>query len=353
MADLINVGSAANDGTGDTLREAFTKLNTAYADSPKISKSTGTIDIKPDNSGGFPTAILSTFTGSATHNILDGNEHKVNFILESGGDWTTATDNRMWYLKEPAELGNIIGASGNISPTTMKQWIANGNIVTMKYDQANTKFIVTKVSGDSPITHSEPILADGSVQMDNTFTPSDDYDVITKKYLETAATAASPFQFDYKWQDNTVTGTLASGKVGVNNDDPAQATKLYISKHDRIGRDMSLMLKNIGAGDWVNIHAHDDTTKSYAFDVTSDPVIETDQVVFDVTYYTSSADGTLPANDRVDIYWRMNVPIVADPVTSTTAGTEERVATIVSITQADYDALGTGRPADKLYIIKG
>jgi len=166
MADLINVGTAENDGTGDKLRDAFIKLNQAYADSPKPSKSTGTIDIKPDNSGGFPTAILSSFTGQATTNLTDGNEHAVQFVLEAGGDWTAATDSRMWYL-HVAELGNIDGASGVIAVDMMKQWISNGNIVTIKYDATPKRFHVTKVEGHHVLPASVPAIptADGDYKL--------------------------------------------------------------------------------------------------------------------------------------------------------------------------------------------
>jgi len=166
MADLINVGAAANDGTGDKLRDAFIKLNTAYADSPKVSKSTGTIDIKPDNSGGFPTAILSSFTGQATTNLTDGNEHAVQFKLEDGGDWSTATDSRMWYL-HVAELGNVDGASGVITLDTLKQWVSNANIVTIKYDATPKRFHVTKVEGHHVLPVSVPAIptADGDYKL--------------------------------------------------------------------------------------------------------------------------------------------------------------------------------------------
>lgn len=42
----------------------------------------------------------------------------------------------------------------------------------------------------------------------------------------------------------------------------------------------------------------------------------------------------------------------SDAVISTTSGVETRIPEMVSISQADYDAMGAGRPADKLYVIE-
>ena len=63
----------------------------------------------------------------------------------------------------------------------------------------------------------------------------------------------------------------------------------------------------------------------------------------------TAGSGNQPSTPSVE--WQL-VANTAIAVTSKTAGTETRIPEIVEMTQANYDALGAGRP-QKLYIIVG
>ena len=184
MADLINVGTAVNDGTGDTLRAAFEKINVAFDNSVQQAVSEGTVSVNPSYGGGFTVIEFPTFTASATIDLGDGAEHKVMFDLKASADWAAGTDPRGWYLDNHAVLGQVQGVNGVISPTTFKQWVDNRNVVTIKLDATNKLLHILKVEGDTAVTHSTPILADGSVDMDSNYDPTTPGAVMTLKTTE-------------------------------------------------------------------------------------------------------------------------------------------------------------------------
>ena len=218
---------------------------------------------------------------------------------------------------------------------------------------------------------------DGSVSMDTGYTPVADKAIITKEYADNLA-GASPFQFDYRWTAGANI-TPASKHLSVNNADVTLATRLYIHKIDRAGRDMSLLLGTIGAGDWVNIHEHSNIANAYSFDVVGTGVFVGDVFEVDVTFYVPpSPAGAIIDNDRVDVFWKHatvatdqpllakgtidliggynppnalsvatkkyvddNVEHIVKSVTTGITGASV-VTNMVAINQADYDAIGTG-----------
>lgn len=230
------------------------------------------------------------------------------------------------------------------------------------------------------------LYSDGSVPMDIGYSPSDVKDIVTKEYVDNLA-SPTPFQFDYKWKTGSNT-TVDEKQVGTDNADVTLTTKLLVHKSDRLGRDMSLVLGVIGSGDWFNIHEHDNSGDSYSFDILSSGTLNGDVFEFDASYYASSAGGTIANRDRVDIFWQrshepVDQPLLANgtidlvpgysPVNSHSVATrgyvddeldsivtsigneatgENVIENMVAITQADYDAIGTGNyGVNTLYII--
>jgi len=106
----------------------------------------GNIEVIPSYSGGFPAAILDSFTGSILHNIIDGKEHEVLFVLKSGEDWANATDKNSWYLNG-TELGKIYGVSGVVTAAQFEQLVTDATPVTVRYDAANKSLHITHIGG--------------------------------------------------------------------------------------------------------------------------------------------------------------------------------------------------------------
>ncbi len=116
--------------------------------------SEGDIPIDADYSGGYGTLEIEKFTGKASHNLLDGKEHTVNLVLDSGEDFATTTSRDIFYLiQSDGELGKLKGASGNIDKDTLKDFVAGKNLITMKYtapvapSTTDGYFMITDVQG--------------------------------------------------------------------------------------------------------------------------------------------------------------------------------------------------------------
>jgi len=127
----------------------------------------GDIPIDPDYGGGFQAILIEDFTAKATHNLLDEQPHKVSFSLKSGGNWADTMHPRAWYLiGSVGELGNLIGASGDVKASDVKMWSDNGAIVTITYQKTAKKFLVSKVEDSSGVHTINAVLADGSVKVE-------------------------------------------------------------------------------------------------------------------------------------------------------------------------------------------
>ena len=294
--------------------------------------------------------------------VFHGNTGKVwkrSSALGDGTDWSSADD-----------------------------WVENDSslrITAVELDAADA--MATALDAKSIAENAGNLFSDGSVSMDAGYTPVADKAIITKEYADNLA-GASPFQFDYRWTAGANI-TPASKHLSVNNADVTLATRLYIHKIDRAGRDMSLLLGTIGAGDWVNIHEHSNIANAYSFDVVGTGVFVGDVFEVDVTFYVPpSPAGAIIDNDRVDVFWKHAADITDQPllakgtidliggytppnalsvatkkyvddnvgntvksVPNATTG-EVVVPNMVAITQAEYDAIGAGNyDPDTLYMI--
>ena len=100
------------------------------------------------------------------------------------------------------------------------------------------------------------------------------------------------------------TETPNNRNLSRNNDDPAQATILYVNKLDRYNEDISLFLKEVRAGDWFNIHSKSDTNKYEAYDVIEAPTLNGNIWEIPVSPYAN--EGTIDDGDRIRLFWRAN-----------------------------------------------
>lgn len=87
----IGIGSAANDGTGDTLRDAFDKVNDnfneLYGAVQTITTTSGTINLDAGSYSVF--RLTSDLTGATTLNLQNMREGQVIDITVSGSQTIT------------------------------------------------------------------------------------------------------------------------------------------------------------------------------------------------------------------------------------------------------------------------
>ena len=117
----INIGTTANDGTGDPIRSAFDKTNDnfteLYADKTKftakqdIATTSGTINLDASSYSIFE--ITSDLTGATTLNIQNIKKGQVIDILVSGSQTITLADDFTTSAINQAGSGVYDGASDN------------------------------------------------------------------------------------------------------------------------------------------------------------------------------------------------------------------------------------------------
>ena len=172
-----------------------------------ISTSEGTVEISSP-SAGYAGVMIDTIS-DPTKVLDDGLEHAVTFVDSSTIDWATVINPDLWYFAPAtqstgghaasSETGQVHSATGNISKAIAQGWVANQNIVTIKYniDPTIKKFEVIKVEGGNATAHSAAILADGSVEMDSSYVPAGPNSIVTKKMLlPTAPTADGNYKLN-------------------------------------------------------------------------------------------------------------------------------------------------------------
>jgi len=92
-------------------------------------------------------------------------------------------------------------------------------------------------------------------------------------------------------------------QISRNDSDPAQATILYLNKRDRSGADISLFIKEMRAGDWLNLHKKIDVDVYEKYDIIGTPTQNGDIWEIPVENYENA--GTLNNGNRVRLLWRV------------------------------------------------
>jgi len=118
MAQLtVNVGASANDKTGDTLRAAFTKVNSNFTELYSLSSANVQIPAQTNNGGKYLTTNGTTLSWSTSNQLVNGS---YNLVL--GADGTVNLP------QAPSAGAAVIQPS---STTYGIKLVANGNIWTL------------------------------------------------------------------------------------------------------------------------------------------------------------------------------------------------------------------------------
>ena len=121
--------------------------------------------------------------------ISDGTSHYVTVAISSG---KTLNSNSTWcWTKEqvPARMYTNAAKSQAVSPMELHAWINAVALVKVKKTGADW-FVEDVYIPAGANTHSRALLEDGSIPMDPAYTPSNDGDVVTKKFLNKSYTGA-------------------------------------------------------------------------------------------------------------------------------------------------------------------
>lgn len=147
--DLVNVGATANDGTGDTLRDAYIKLNASVTDlvtrtGPATALGSVSGPLAVDPAGARAASVTATLTGNVT--IAPANVPGGVLAIYTVMVKQDATGSRT--VTYPVGTTHLNGGDGSIDPT--------GNSVS----------IITLVTADggttwfASVADSRPTIAD-------------------------------------------------------------------------------------------------------------------------------------------------------------------------------------------------
>jgi len=208
-----------------------------------------------------------------------------------------------------------------------KDEVIQSDITNHKADLANPHVVTAAQAGAAPDAHTMGYHSDANLD-----TPADGmriaWDVATGNWVPKRSTSALGIaQFEYKLKlplDTTPAGGFLSRDA-----DPLTVVTLYFNILDSNGDDLSLFFDYMEVGDWLNIHARDNTDDSEQYDVVGPAVKVGDVWELPVSSYAVGG-AALSNNEVVRVFWRNTSPDV--PVVSVFG----RVGDIVAL-ETDYD----------------
>ena len=102
---------------------------------------------------------------------------------------------------------------------------------------------------------------------------------------------------EWNWQAPAITAPLGqAGRVGVNHDQPSQATTLYIHRLDTGNVDRSTMLERLNTDHVIYLQQKTQASSWHRYKLTGRAKLNNECWVLPVTTYAGSAQGTEPAN---------------------------------------------------------
>ena len=102
---------------------------------------------------------------------------------------------------------------------------------------------------------------------------------------------------EWNWLSTPTTTTqIAAQRIGVNHDQPSQATELRIHRLDYRNIDYGRVLGLMGIGDLIYLQVGNQATSWHRYRVTGTPVVDVDNWRVPVTTDGGSPQGTEPAN---------------------------------------------------------
>jgi len=147
----INIGSSANDGTGDPLRTAFDKINDNFTELYNASPATAQITISGNQVSANASNADLVLNGSGTGGVVASG-------LRFGGTSISADDSSLVNINEGLNVTGNITAEGDITATG--NIFANGNI-----NLGNASGDQTKVVG---VFEADQVQIDGTTITTNT-----------------------------------------------------------------------------------------------------------------------------------------------------------------------------------------
>ena len=144
-------------------------------------------------------------------------------------------------------------------------------------------------------------------------------DVAQKWEPKISVSGAGVLILDYRW-DDTNSATPASGRISrsINDDTNGNSVTVYINEKDRAGRDMSILIKELTPGAFLNIFKRNDSTSAHRYDVDGIPVYDGVNGVYAVPCLVFDTVGAGPNDgNRLQVYIRTVSPDNKLPVGGT------------------------------------
>jgi len=102
---------------------------------------------------------------------------------------------------------------------------------------------------------------------------------------------------EWNWQRPAITGPFAqAGKMGVNHDDPRQATTLYVHRLDANNTDRSGNLMRLTPQNVIYLQQKTAATSWHRYQSTGRPTLTGDCWIIPVKTHAGSESGTEPPN---------------------------------------------------------
>lgn len=102
---------------------------------------------------------------------------------------------------------------------------------------------------------------------------------------------------EWSWQSAAISAPFAqAGRIGVNHDQPGQATVLYVHRLDSGNFDRSGNLMRLTRHDVIYMQAKSQASSWHRYEVTGPTTRSGDCWIIPVRTHAGSAEGTEPAN---------------------------------------------------------
>lgn len=174
---LIDVGSSPNDGTGDPLREAFTKVNSNFSEiyssfvaSGQITVGNTTVNTSISNTNGLYTGntTVNTTANSLSISVNGGSSYSsVNASSLVVSNSTVVNSSTMFIGNSTV---NAVHTTSNLSiSNSTTQFLANRNYLLVGNSTVNT------VVNSSSIDTSEVIVSSNTINLGNPTKSSNGY----------------------------------------------------------------------------------------------------------------------------------------------------------------------------------
>jgi len=103
---------------------------------------------------------------------------------------------------------------------------------------------------------------------------------------------------EWTWQSAPISAPFTNaGRIGVNNDDPRQATQLYVHRLDAGGTDRGGNLMRLTPQNVIYLQQKAAATSWHRYQSTGRPVLNGDCWIIPVKTHAGSPTGTEPANN--------------------------------------------------------